>query len=88
MKTKSKPRGKRTSAEVTHISTQGIWLLVGEREYLLTFTEFPWFAEAKVADIHAVELLHGNHLRWPALDVDLELSSLDNLTGYPLTYRD
>ena len=62
--------------------------MVGDKEYLLPFTEFPWFAEAKVADIHTVELLHGTHLRWPALDVDLELSSLDNLIGYPLTYRD
>ncbi len=87
MKTKSKPRGKSISAEVTHISTHGLWLLVGEKEYLLPFAEYPWFAEAKVADIHAVELLHGTHLRWPALDVDLELTSLEDPAGYPLTYR-
>ena len=87
MKTKSKPRGKSTSVEVTHISTQGIWLLVAEKEYLLPFTDYPWFAEAKVADIHAVKLLHGEHLRWENLDVDLEVASLDNLAGYPLAYR-
>ncbi len=88
MKTKSKPRGKSTSVEVTHISTQGLWLLVEDKEYLLPFSEYPWFAEAKVADIHNVELLHGMHLRWPTLDVDLKLTSLSETESYPLIYRD
>lgn len=87
MKTKSKPLGKNTLVEVTHISTHGLWLLVAEREYLLPFSDFPWFADAKVSDIHHVELLHGNHLRWPALDVDIELSSLHDPAGYPLIYK-
>ena len=88
MKTKSKKPGKRTlAAEVTHISNHGIWVLVGEKEYLLSFDEYPYFSEAKVTDIQNVELLHGIHLRWNALDVDLALDSLENPAGYPLIYR-
>ncbi len=87
MKMKSKPLGKSTSAEVTHISLHGLWLLVDEKEYHLAFADYPWFEAAKVIDIHQVELLHGEHLRWEALDVDLELSSLKAPDGYPLTYR-
>jgi len=87
MKTKSKLLGRNTSAEVTHISLHGLWLLVLEREYFLGFDNYPWFAEAKVVHIHDVELLHGRHLRWSALDVDIELSSLEIPSGYPLTYR-
>jgi hypothetical protein len=86
MKTKSKPLGKNTLVEVTQISPHGLWLLIGEREYLLPFSDYPWFAEAKVSDIHQVELLHGHHLRWSALDVDLDLASLDDPAGYPLVY--
>jgi Protein of unknown function (DUF2442) len=86
MKTKSKPLGKNTLVEVTHISPHGLWLLIGEREYLLPFADYPWFADAKVSDLHQVELLHGHHLRWSALDVDLDLAALDDPAGYPLIY--
>lgn len=78
---------KSTSAEVTHISPHGIWLLIEEQEYFLGFTDYPWFEDAKVADIHQLELIHGRHLRWESLDVDIELSSLGNPSGYPLIYR-
>lgn len=76
-----------SSAEVTQISTHGMWLLVKGIEYFLPFEDFPWFEDATVAQIHQVELLHGFHLRWPDIDVDLELESLNHLERYPLTYR-
>ncbi|MFH1708647.1 MAG: DUF2442 domain-containing protein [Planctomycetota bacterium] len=72
--------------EVTCISAHGIWLFVKETEYLLPFDEYPWFRDAKMADIMAVRLLHGHHLRWDALDVDLELESLADPDQYPLIY--
>ena len=87
MKTKSKPLGKNTSVEVSHISPHGLWLLVGEREYLLPFADYPWFANANVADIHNVKLLHSQHLNWPTLDIDLELDALNDPAGYPLVYK-
>jgi len=43
--------------------------------------------EAKISDIYNVELLHGIHLRWPALDVDLNLGALENPEKYPLIYH-
>ena len=79
--------GKSTSqAEVTSISSHGIWLFVKDTEYLLSFDEFPWFRDASVGDIMAVELHHGHHLRWEKLDVDLELESLSSPDEYPLVY--
>ena len=80
--------GKNTSAEVTHISPHGIWILVGHQEYLLSFEDYPWFAEAKVSQIHHLELLHGSHLRWPDLDVDIDLLALENPDAYPLVFAD
>ena len=74
------------NVEVTQISSQGIWLLAKEVEYFLPYVEFPWFEEATVAQIHHVRLLHGFHLHWPDLDVDLHLDSLKNLERYPLIY--
>ena len=80
--------GKNTlRAEVENISRQGIWLLVKGREYFLPYGDYPWFEDAKLSEIHNVKLLHGTHLHWPDLDVDLELGSLNNREQYPLLYR-
>lgn len=82
---KSAPRGKSTSAvEVISISPHGLWMDVQAREYFLPFAEFPWFRQATVEQIHSVELHHGHHLHWPALDIDLELDCLQSPTHYPL----
>ena len=77
--------GESTSAiEVTNISSRGLWLLVGEKEYLLSYENFPWFKDAKVGDILDVALLHGFHVYWPKLDIDLELASLEHPEQFPL----
>lgn len=81
---RSSPRGRSTSAEVSHISPFGIWVLVGGKEYFLDFEQFPWFRSATVAQIHEVEVHHGRHLRWPALDVDLDLERMANPGRFPL----
>ena len=65
----------------------GIWLLVNDREYLLPFETFPWFREATIAQIHHLTM-HGQYLRWPDLDIDLELESLAHPERYPLKYRE
>ena len=87
MSTKLRNRGKSISAEVSHISTHGIWVLVNDSGYMLSFSEYPWFTEAKLSEIQNVQVLHGNHLRWPMLDVDIELDSLVTPERYPLTYK-
>ena len=85
---KLKNHGKSTlSAEVSQISPHGIWLLVSGTEYFLPYADFPWFEKAAVAQIHNVQLIRGFHLRWPDLDVDLDLASLHHLASYPLVYR-
>ncbi|MDH4121503.1 MAG: DUF2442 domain-containing protein [Deltaproteobacteria bacterium] len=84
----SKPLGKPISrVEVTHISPHGLSILVGDREYHLPFTNYPWFQRASTAQIRRVEMLHGHHLHWPELDIDLELESLEHPEAYPLKAR-
>ena len=84
---KSSPLGKNTSeVEVLNISSHGIWLYVAGEEYFLPYKDYPWFKGTKVEDIIDVKILHGHHLHWPRLDVDLELESLKYLDHYPLKY--
>ena len=75
------------SAEVVHISPHGIWILVKEKEYFLSYKDFPWFKKASVDDIFNVKLIHKHHLHWPALDVDLDLNSIEKIEEYPLIYE-
>lgn len=87
---KSAKPGKTTSVvEVQHVSAHGFWLFVEAtaREYFLPFSEFPWFKQATIADILAVEIERDHILRWPKLDVDLDLCQLDEPKRYPLVAR-
>jgi len=82
---KSQTLGKSTSkVEILNIDLYGWWLYAKGKEYFLPHDEFPWFKEAKIADILNVELLHDFHLFWPSLDVDLNLNSLEDLSKTPL----
>ena len=76
-----------SSAEVVHISAHGIWLLMNEKEYFLSYEDFPWFKNASVSDIFNIEMPHPGHLFWPSLDVDLHLDSINKIEEYPLIYK-
>lgn len=82
---RSKQPGTSTSApEVTNVSQHGLWLLLDDRELFLPFREFPWFADATIAQLSNVERPQANHLYWPALDVDLHVESIERPEAYPL----
>ena len=85
---KLKTLGKDISeVDISNISVHGLWLFVNEKEYFLSYEQYPWFKDAKICDILDVQLLHQFHLYWPRLDVDLEITSLDNQNQYPLVYK-
>lgn len=71
-------------AEVTHVSKHGFWLLLGEEELLLPFSEFPWFKQATIEQLSTVEWPTPDHLYWPLLDVDLSLESVRHPEKFPL----
>lgn len=74
------------SAEIQNISTQGIWILVNDQEYFMSFIEFPWFLKATIEQIYNIELFHGKHLHWPELEIDIDIESFKHLDAYPLKY--
>lgn len=73
--------------EVTQISKHGIWLLLTNREFFLSFQDFPWFTNAPVSSIHNVNLLSADHLYWPDLDIDLAVESIEHPERFPLVAR-
>ena len=85
---RSSKRGARTSGvDVQGVLKEGVWILVKGHEYFLPFTAYPWFKRASVSALQHVTLLHGRHLHWPDLDVDIDLASLEHPERYPLIFR-
>ncbi len=85
---KSQALGNGTSdVEVTNISQHGFWLLLGNRELFLPFSDFPWFKGASISAILNVEWPQPHHLYWPDLDVDLAVESIEQPERYPLVSR-
>lgn len=76
-----------SAAEVTHVSRHGFWLLLGDEELLLRFEDFPWFRQASIEALTAVEWPAPNHLYWPHLDVDLSVESIREPARFPLVSR-
>lgn len=81
------PGTSTSTAEVTNISKHGFWLLLDDRELFLPFKHFPWFKQAAVDAILNVERSAPQHLRWPDLDVDLAIESIEHPERYPLTSK-
>lgn len=72
--------------EIQNISHHGMWLLVNEKEFFISFVDFPWFLKATIEQIYNLEFFHGKYIHWPQLDIDIDLESLAHLELYPLKY--
>ena len=54
-------------AEISNVSKHGLWLLLGDEELFLSFTDFPWFKMASISQLCEIEQPSENHLYWPEL---------------------
>ncbi len=84
---KSSNHGKNILVSVENITPFGIWLFVKGREYFLSYKDYPYFRDQTLKSIQGVQLIHGYHLYWPELDVDLEIDNLENPEKYPLKWK-
>jgi hypothetical protein len=73
--------------EVTNISSHGIWLYVKNKEYFLSYSEFPWFQDKTVKNISNVKEISKGHFYWPDLDIDLSKDIIQNPSHYPQQYK-
>ena len=73
-----------SQTEISNISKHGIWLISEDKEYFMSYEDFPWFINARVNQIFNLEEPSPGHLYWPDLDVDLSLESIENPARFPL----
>jgi hypothetical protein len=64
-----------------------LWVLAEDREHFVPFADYPAFLKASVAQIHEVEGISPGQLRWPELDIDIEIEALERPEAFPLRYR-
>ena len=85
---KSQNHGKSISnkAEISGITKFGIWMIINGFEYYLSYKEFPWFKTSTIENLYNFEVKFKKYLRWPDLEIDLEIDSIKNLEKYPLKY--
>jgi hypothetical protein len=57
------------------------------RELFVPFKKFPWFQDARIREIMLVERPSPHHLRWPDLDIDLAVESIEFPDRFPLVSR-
>ncbi len=62
-------------------------MAVGDAEFFLDFSHFPWFRKATIDAICDVQEVSPNHFYWPALDIDLSTEIINNPTQFPLVYQ-
>ena len=74
-------------AEVTNVSKHCLWLLLGDEELAVPFTDFPWFKKATIEQLSDVQRPTENRLYWPQLDVDLSVESIRKPESFPLMSR-
>ncbi|MBP7653253.1 DUF2442 domain-containing protein [Candidatus Dependentiae bacterium] len=80
--------GTNTSqVEIENISTYGFWIFLENKEYYLSFEQYPWFKNATISDIISVQFFPPRHLYWENLDVDLDLNDIINPSNSPLIYK-
>lgn len=71
-------------AEVTNVSRHCFWILLGDEELVVPFSEFPWFRSATIEQISDLQRPTEDHLYWPQLDVDLSIQSIRDPARFPL----
>jgi len=77
-----------SGVEVTNISIHGIWVLAHDKEYFLSFEDFPWFKDQPISAIFNVIELSPGHFYWPALDIDLTQEIIEHPERFPLISKD
>jgi hypothetical protein len=73
-----------SAVEVTNVSKHCFWLLLGEEELAVAFSDFPWFRQATIEQLQDVNWPTPDHLYWPQLDIDLSVASIRDPQAFPL----
>ena len=76
-----------TSNIITAITNLGFYILINDKEYFISFSLYPEFKRATIAEIYDFEMPSPTQLSWKSLDCDIELESLESPEKFVLVYK-
>ena len=83
----SETRGTTTYAsEVTSVGRDGFWLISSDREYFVSYQDYPVFKRATIEQFYEMQEIAPGQLRWESLDVDIEIEALEHPERFPLKF--
>ena len=71
------------NAEVKMVTSEGLCLIVEDKEYFAAFADFPYLAALPSTQIFDVEYCGHGHIRWNEADIDLNTKILAHPEAYP-----
>ena len=74
--------------EVTNISRKGFWLLVDDKEYFISYSQYPEFLEMNLNQIFNVKSIDLKQFHWSDKDIDIDIESLKTPETFPLGFND
>ena len=74
-------------AKIQNISPRGFWIFDGEKEYFVSFKDYPDFYTATVQQINDFTVDAFGNFHWEVLDIDIEKESLETPENYPLVFK-
>lgn len=74
--------------EVTNISRKGFWLLVDDKEYFISYSQYPEFLEMNLNQIFNVKSIDLKQFHWADKDIDIDIESLEMPETFPLHFND
>jgi hypothetical protein len=81
---KSSKHGETILVSVENITPFGIWLFMKDKEYFLSYKNYPYFGTKLLGLFRMWNYYMGFICTRPALDIDLEIDNLENPEKYPL----
>ena len=67
-----------TRKHVHVISPNGIWILTNDKEYFISYRDYPVFETASIRQIANITTDFSGNLHWEELDADIEIAALEN----------
>lgn len=69
---------KRLPVTVTDLTKRGFRIHFKDKQFYMSFKNYPWFADATEEEIRDVVLEFEYRVHWEALDVDFEIDQLEH----------
>lgn len=86
-KTNSSMSGTNTlDCSITNIEKFGFWMILLDKEYFISFNDYPQFKNATIEQIFDFELLSPTQIYWEKLDIDIEVEALENPARFTRLY--